>query len=135
MLNIDNAVIARIREDVGGLLADYKKSLNEAFLKAEAALVVSFKSKISPCGVMLEVETSIEFTMEKIKGRTRSTVGGDQGELTFTKLESLPVSCVHGAKLTRDGNCSVLQYCSFICMDRCLNARRIWGTQYERNNN
>jgi hypothetical protein len=127
MLNIDESIIKRIAMDIEGLCRDYQKDLNAAFLKADDALMVSFKSKISPDGVYLEVETSIEFTMEKIKGKTKHTCGGLQGELTFHKVEAprALTSCPHNAFQTRDGSCSVLQYSSFVCMDRCRNGELI----------
>jgi hypothetical protein len=123
MLNIDESIIKRIALDVEGLCMDHRKDLNTAFLKADDALMVSFKSKISPDGVYLEVETSIEFTMEKIKGKTRHTCGGLQGELLFEKPAL--TSCPHNAFETREGSCSVLQYSSFVCMDRCRNGARM----------
>jgi hypothetical protein len=85
MLNIDDSIIKRIAMDVEGLCRDYRKDLNEAFMKTDDALMVSFKSKISPDGVYLEVETSIEFTKDKIKGKTKHTCGGLQGEIVFEK--------------------------------------------------
>jgi hypothetical protein len=129
MLNINEEVIHRIKDDIEGLLRDYNKDLNEAFLKAEDALTIAFKSKISPDGVYLEVETSIEFTMEKIKGKTRHTVGGLQTELTFDPakiqdervIDPFPHRC---STLDKDGNCTTLSLCSFICMDRCINSER-----------
>lgn len=132
MLNIDENIIKRIALDVEGLCRDYRKDLNEAFLKCDDALMVSFKSKISPDGVYLEVETSIEFTKDKIKGKTKHTCGGLQGELIFQKAEArgyMPLtSCPHDAFRTREGSCSVLSLCSFVCMNRCRNgelARRV----------
>ena len=129
MLNIDENIIKRIALDVEELCRENKKDLNTAFLKVEDALAISFKTKIAPDGTYLEVETSIEFTMEKIKGKTKHTCGGLQGEIVFEKPEPRTAppltSCPHNAFLTREGSCSVLAYMSFICMDRCRNGERM----------
>jgi phage tail sheath gpL-like len=55
---------------IGGLLRDYQRDIDLAFLKADEALPVSLKVTFSPNGKGVAIESEISFTMEKIKAKT-----------------------------------------------------------------
>ena len=69
-MTIGECTIAEIGSQVTGLLEDYQGKVNEAFLKSEAGLTISFSVNIAPAKNGFEVETGISFTAEKIKDKT-----------------------------------------------------------------
>lgn len=73
-MRIGEDTIQEVVNQVDGLLNDYRKEINEAFLKARGALDVALSVKISPDGDGLLVETGINFVKDRIKAKASGTV-------------------------------------------------------------
>jgi hypothetical protein len=74
-MQIGEDVIQEISEQVSGLLSDYKKEINEAYLKTSNSLTVDLSVKFTPedsGGVY--VETGISFVKDRVKAKTSGSV-------------------------------------------------------------
>lgn len=83
MLTIGEKTIAKTVQMLERHLRDYKKDMNEAYLKAEGPLDVTLKAKYSAPqnGDGTKIDTSITFVAEKIKDSMKATVDEKQREL------------------------------------------------------
>ena len=80
-MNIGDKTIEECGKLIGGLLSEHKTELNDAYLKADDALDVSLKLKISPDDNGNKVKADISFVAEKIKDSASVHVNEDQNEL------------------------------------------------------
>ncbi len=77
MHKIGEDVIREVSGQVSGLLSDYEKEINEAYLKASNSLSIDLSVKFSPeDGGGVFVETGLSFIRDRVKAKTSGSVGG-----------------------------------------------------------
>jgi len=84
-MTIGERTIAEIGSQITGLLEDYQGKVNEAFLKSDAGLTISFSVSIAPAQNGFEVETGMSFTAEKIKDKTEKKIVSEVQIALFPK--------------------------------------------------
>ena len=78
----NNRIVLEIEKQVGGLVRDYLKDIEKAFISSEDALKVGMVIKIAPAKgeTGLDIATDMSFIAVKVKDSASGTVS-DQGEL------------------------------------------------------
>lgn len=125
-MKIGEDTIQEVIDQVDGLLNDYRKEINEAFLKARGALDVALSVKISPDGDGLLVETGISFVKDRVKAKASGTVIEGQMKLDLdgpNETDEPSRFCpVHGERV-RDS----------LCYDKCDLRLEVWAPDPENN--
>lgn len=82
---VGEKILAEAAKQCTGMLKNYRREIDEAYLKVDGALSVGLKVNLSPNGSGVNVETEISFVLEKVKDKSyRRTVTEAQEELDFT---------------------------------------------------
>ena len=77
MHKIGEDVFEEVSGQVSGLLSDYQKEINEAYLKANTSLTIDLSVKFTPeDGGGVFVETGLSFIRDRVKAKTSGSVGG-----------------------------------------------------------
>ncbi len=129
MQEISNDFLQVIAGDIEKLLIENQSQMDWAFRQLSGEMKISMSANLDSNGDGITVNYDLSFDLEpkpdppeKHKVKYKHTVNLSQQELPFTVSQI--ISCPHKAHVTRDGQCSELQYCSFICNDRCVNGKR-----------
>ena len=93
---IGDVTRSKIVEQIDALIETYLPQIDQAYMKQENSLTVSFSTKISPIDVdEMKIETSISFVADRVKDRTEGTANERQAQL-FGAVDS--VTFKHGDK-------------------------------------
>ena len=86
-MQIGEITLNRAADMVRDKLISYQREIDEAYVKAEDALTISFKVKIFPDKEpnSTAVETSIDFVPYRVKDKSKSVVSENQLEMFPTK--------------------------------------------------
>jgi len=128
MKEITESLLQIVAGDIEGLLLENRESMTFAFQKVGNGFKISIGINLDSNGDGTIVNYDMGFDLEpkpeppeKHKVKYKHTINESQPDLfAIPKI----ISCPLRARLTREGACSELVYCSFTCLNHCRNGER-----------